>query len=272
MNASRSIALALALSALAAPLAGQTIRGRVVDAASGEVVPQARVAVLGPGGRAAARVRVEQDGAFVLALRAAGAYRLQGERAGYQPATSAELDVGEGETVEVELRLSAQPTTLEPLTVTARRGPQRSGFLERSGFYRRAERGGGTFLQRQDLERHADLSVAQALDRAPGTTRIRKTDGRDLIIFDRQIPIGRFRDPRSNAQARGRPADEDGALCKPSLFLDGVAIGQADGVNLVQLGQVEAVELYQGPAWVPPEYGGTRAGCGVIVIWTRREA
>ena len=32
---------------------------------------------------------------------------------------------------------------------------------------------------------------------------------------------------------------------------------------------IEALEIYTGPADVPGEYAGRNAGCGVIVIWTR---
>ena len=35
-------------------------------------------------------------------------------------------------------------------------------------------------------------------------------------------------------------------------------------------GEVEAIEAYDSPASMPAEFGGSRAGCGVIVIWTRR--
>jgi hypothetical protein len=33
--------------------------------------------------------------------------------------------------------------------------------------------------------------------------------------------------------------------------------------------EVEAIEAYDGPAVLPPEFGGYDARCGVIIIWTR---
>jgi hypothetical protein len=33
--------------------------------------------------------------------------------------------------------------------------------------------------------------------------------------------------------------------------------------------EVEAIEAYDGPAVLPPEFGGYDARCGVLVIWTR---
>ena len=38
--------------------------------------------------------------------------------------------------------------------------------------------------------------------------------------------------------------------------------------DFVQPSEVEAIEVYTGPAETPPEYEAT-GGCGAIVIWTR---
>jgi hypothetical protein len=40
--------------------------------------------------------------------------------------------------------------------------------------------------------------------------------------------------------------------------------------DLVPASDVAAVEVYRSPAEVPPEFNGPNAGCGVVVIWTRR--
>ncbi|HEV2126043.1 MAG TPA: hypothetical protein VGW38_25075, partial [Chloroflexota bacterium] len=64
MLASRLAILALLYLALAAPLAGQTIQGRVLDAASGEAVAQASVTVLGSNQRPVGRTRAGADGSF----------------------------------------------------------------------------------------------------------------------------------------------------------------------------------------------------------------
>jgi hypothetical protein len=33
---------------------------------------------------------------------------------------------------------------------------------------------------------------------------------------------------------------------------------------------LDAVEVYRSAAEVPVEYGGSNAGCGVILLWSRR--
>jgi hypothetical protein len=40
--------------------------------------------------------------------------------------------------------------------------------------------------------------------------------------------------------------------------------------DYVMPNEVEAIEAYDSPGSLPADFGGSRAGCGVIVIWTRR--
>jgi metal-sulfur cluster biosynthetic enzyme len=40
-------------------------------------------------------------------------------------------------------------------------------------------------------------------------------------------------------------------------------------VNIVQLGAIEAIEVYTSAAQVPIKYNQTSGGCGVMLIWTR---
>jgi hypothetical protein len=85
----RILALLPLVGMLAAPLSAQVVRGKVLDAASGEPVPQAEVTATSLEGRGAGRARTGADGAFILDLRAPGTFRLRAERAGYRPTTTA---------------------------------------------------------------------------------------------------------------------------------------------------------------------------------------
>lgn len=64
--------------------------------------------------------------------------------------------------------------------------------------------------------------------------------------------------------------------CPPAVYVDRMYVGggmneEPAGIDgLVIPTEVEAVEVYEGPASLPAEFGGSRAGCGVVVIWTRR--
>ena len=79
----------------------------------------------------------------------------------------------------------------------------------------------------------------------------------------------------------GRRRAIDGTLnCYMQFYLDGIAIGRGGvaGVSPISpvstgmfpLSSVEKVEVYRSAAEVPPEYGGASAGCGVVLIWSRR--
>jgi hypothetical protein len=40
--------------------------------------------------------------------------------------------------------------------------------------------------------------------------------------------------------------------------------------DVVFAGDVLAIEIFRTPAEIPSEFNGPNAGCGVIVLWTRR--
>lgn len=242
------LAAALAVS-VATPLAAQTVRGRVIDASTGEGVPQAVVAaVTAEGNRRAGRTRTDATGAFSMPMRA-GRFRLQVDRTGYLQTLTEAMPVAAAETIAVELSVSAAPLTIAPLRVTARVEPPRRRSLELNGFYQRERLGIGRFVRREELEQHKDFSLALALSRVPGTI-IQYVRTKQYIYF-----------PRSN--------------CRPWVYLDGVrmTIDRHLDINaVVSPTQIEAMEVYIGPAEVPPEWAAGRGACGVVLIWTKHEA
>ncbi|HEX8361767.1 MAG TPA: carboxypeptidase-like regulatory domain-containing protein, partial [Longimicrobium sp.] len=177
------------LCALPAALEAQSIHGRVLDAASGEAVPEATVQVTGAD-RQAVRTRARADGGFTLPLKGPGTYRVRVERTGYAPATSQEVEIAAGEAVQVEMRISAQPLTLAPLTVVGRQAPRRIASLEPTGFYNREARGHGRFLKREDLERRRGNRLVNILDEVPGVRLYRDRRGNEYVTFDRAQASG----------------------------------------------------------------------------------
>jgi hypothetical protein len=245
----RALFLLPLLSALAAPLTAQVVRGKVLDAATGDPVPQAEVTASTTEGRGAGRTRAGADGSFSLELRAAGTFRLRAERAGYRPTVTDTLQVDARVTLEVEIRLSATAVAIEPLRVTARVEPPHRRNLELNGFYERERRGIGRFVRREEIERHGDFTLAQTLSRIPGT-QIQYVRVHQYIFF-----------PRSG--------------CRPWVFLDGsrMVVDASNDINsIVSPNQVEAIEVFVGPSEVPAEYAAGRGACGVVLIWTKHEA
>ena len=244
----RTLAVAGILALLATPLAAQTIRGRVVDARTGEGVPQAAVVALTAGNRRAGQARTGADGKFSLPVRAPGEMRLRVDRTGYRQTLTDLMPVAARETIDVEVSVSAAPLTIAPLRVTARVEPPRRRSLEMSGFYDREKRGFGRFLRREEIERHGDHNLANALTRVPGVA-IRYVRVREYIYFTRYG-------------------------CSPHVYLDGsrmIVDAHSDINSIVSTFQIEAIEVYQSPVEIPVEYNRGRDACGVVLIWTKHE-
>ena len=244
----RIASIAGILALLATPLAAQTIRGRVVDARTGEGVAEAAVSALTDGGRRAGRARTGSDGKFSLPVRTAGSMRLRVERTGYRETLTAAMPVAARETIDVEVSVSAAPLTIAPLRVTARVEPPRRRNLVLNGFYDRERRGFGRFVRREEIERHGDYNLVNVLSRVTGVA-VHYVGVRQYIYFRRY-------------------------RCTPHFYLDGMrmTVGRGEDVNsFVSTFQIEAIEVYQSPVEIPPEYNVGRT-CGAILIWTKHEA
>lgn len=240
------LAAALLALASAAPAAAQTIRGKVIDAASSAAIPEATVAVLDARDRTIARMRTVEDGWFELQVREPGTYRLRVQRIGYTTTTSQPLDLGYREVVTVDMKISNTELALEPLTVTARRQPPRLQALERNGFYDRERQGFGSFLVREDMARAREMS--DALRSLPGVRAIPTANNKYQIVMSRA-----------------------GGQCNPRILIDNVPVPGGQVIDdVIDPMDVEAVEVYRGSAQVPVMWGGSGGGaCGVIAIWTR---
>jgi hypothetical protein len=264
MSIVRPLVLLAACALAATPLAAQTVRGRVLDAASGEGIAAAEVQALTLEGRDAGRARTAADGSFQFALRAAGTVRIQAQRTGYRTTLTDTLPVAPREAVEVEVRLSTAAVAIEPLRVTARVEPPKRRNLELDGFYERERMGIGKYVRREEIESRPTMNLAQVLARVQGTA-IQYRGSKQYIYFPRN---GR---PRLDPSLRGPPQN----VCLPRLYVDGSRVtydANNDINSVVNPGQVEAIEVFRGPSEIPVQYNDSNSMCGVILIWTRHEA
>ncbi len=233
--------LAAAVLAACAPGRAQVVQGRVLAAGADScAVPAARVRLLPSGaGAAPVETRTDSTGGFALRAPIRGTYRLAAARVGFRDAVSAELTLGDGDTLDVRFRLSPDTVLLEPLTVlgTSRRRPPAI-----RDFYRRAESEGfGWFLTRAGIEQRAPVRTTDVLLGAPGL---------------RVLP------GRSGGVIQGRGG------CVPAVFLDGLRIGPGTIDQWTMPRELEGIEVYS-TGGAPPEFGGRGAGCAVVLLWTR---
>lgn len=247
------------LLAAAQPLAAQTVRGVLLEDASGQPIVAATVSLLLGNGKADAHVSTDTTGAFVFEIDAPGAYRLKAERIGYRTATTDTFSIHPGELVEVTLRLAPDAVALAPLTVTARSYPP-SPYLTNAGFYDRRKLGIGMFLTRAEIARRNTHRFSDVLRSVAG------------IRVDPAGPGGRSRARSSRSLGR----------CQPLLVLDGVVTTVGGGRSMfrnpdvplddvLDPADIEGLEIYRGSSEVPTQFNISTADCGAILVWTRRK-
>lgn len=188
--------------------------------------------------------RTDDSGVFVLRDVPLGRHDLGVRRLGFDPRTlGIEVAAAQIEPLIVVLRMQA--VMLPGLTVSEREMRRRISIED---FYRRRARGPGTFVTRDDIEaRHAGR-VSDALRGVPG------------LQFVRVRGVTGVRFVSSAIQRRD---------CVPQVWLDGTRVDNVE-VDELPVGDVEGIELYQGPSTTPMQFSqGAISSCGTIVIWSR---
>lgn len=260
MSALRPLAIA-ALAAAPLLLAAPRARAQGAPAGAAEALPaQVEGVVRGPGGAVVAgaevlvtpatpsggglvvarRLYTADDGVFRVGNLPPGGATVAVRRMGYRPAS---LPVTLP-TARLEIALEPVPQKLATVVVRERtRGPY-TGWMRH--FNRRRDAGFGRFISRADIERQNPMITTDLLRTVPGV----------------QIRGG----------AGGNSVRIRNATCPPFIWIDG-APATAGYIDLDAFSPmtVEGLEVYSGPATVPPELRGPRGEdrCGVIALWSR---
>lgn len=233
-----ALGLPLALLVLATPATAQIVTGRVIDASDDEPIDGVEISLLDTLDATRSQVVSNANGEFMIVFNAPGEYLLRATRIGYATAETRPIPIGEGEVVEVELRLDVEAVELEPLSVVARR-PETQRERDLRGYHERIERYG---------------------ERQVGPTQIYTREV--LANWDAYSLEELF-----GSYLLWRPYGSD---CSPEVFLDGRRmygpfLGDAGSMSV---SNIEGIELYAGSGpkgsrfWDPD-------GCGVILVWTR---
>ena len=234
-----------------AALQAQRVEGEVRDA-DDRPITRAEIALLDAERHAVATTVSDDRGAFELAADTAGSYYLRVRRIGYRTVGGGPYRLTRGSSLEtlVVMHPSAVPAGTVQVAVNAR-----VARLEAVGYYHRKAAGFGHFLERDDILEAVPMDLTDALRRLPG-----------VRVFD--APPGQLGPGLLLSGGRG--------FCRPTVYLDGSMVAQGGGgrKNPVRPDlwvipeDVEAVELYTGPASVPGQFQAL-ASCGVMLIWTR---
>jgi hypothetical protein len=225
--------------------------GRVTDVANGDPLVGARVRL--PG--VYLDGLTDQEGRFVFGQVPPGRHAVEFSNLGYATRVDT-ITVTGGLTSDARVAMAVDPVRLEPIEVVVER---REVALETAGFYRRREFAtGGDFIDRKTIE---DQNPVEMVD------IFRRLNGVEFRLADPFNPLTRA------VILRG--GKRENPPCYPSVYLDGVLVHLAGGGpamlnQLVVPDQIAGMEIYQGGASTPLEYGGTNASCGAVVLWTRQ--
>jgi hypothetical protein len=258
-------ALVLAL-ACAGPVSAQTVRGRVVDAGTGEPMESVRVELLAARGSAVSSSVTDGDGGFVVGSRVAGSFRLRASHLGYAEVV-VEVQLHEREEITVDLRLAVSALALTPLTVTARRrDPRHDASYEGM------------------LARHELFPLV-------GSERVVRFDDPELAGAGRVTDVLQWMTPRQFNASAGNPerGPREGAgmgqtgrpLCAV-VFWEGELVNDPTMAGLYLTDpmavHLEAVEFYRYWAEAPMDYRQVPVymfldniyNCSVVALWGRR--
>lgn len=216
----------------------QIITGKVLDARTDDPIEAMDVIVRNLAGESVGRTLSDEEGRFGLRVDQPGLYRVAVSRFGYDSTATANLAVSPEQNLYVEVRVQPAAFGLDPITVTA---PRMLPYLESTGFYERQKRGLGSFLGPKDLARIPGAFPTQYLRRVAG-----------LSVTRGQIRI------------RGVTMGS----CSPKIVLDYMEVRGVRLDDIVRANEIEAIEVYKGPATVPPQWRDA-ATCGVIAVWTK---
>jgi hypothetical protein len=222
------------------PLASTTLVGSVRDSA-GRAVPGAELRIAGRDVLA----RTNDAGGFRIAAAPVGKMTIAVRRMGFAP-LSTDVTLRAGRIDSLVVSLVAVATDLPGVVVEDEATLRSKKWL--AGFWERRSRGFGSYMTRSEIEaRHANNFVDVV--RMVPSTAITYVNGRQAIRF------------------RRFPGLRD---CPPQYWLDGQRVEQASPDEFTPE-DVEAIEIYPGPATVPVQFAprpNTNV-CGAIIIWTR---
>jgi hypothetical protein len=225
------LALPFAFLLLAVPANAQIVAGRVIDAGNDEPLGGVTLTLLDALAETSRSFVSNDAGEFIIAITAPGNYVLRASRIGYATVETPPIEIGEGEVVEVEVRLDVEAVQLEPLTVVVRR-PETQLERDLRGYFERAEAFGEPRL---------------------GATQIYTRES--LQQWDAWSLEDLFRD-----FLHWRPR------CTPKLFLDGRR--SSEDLSMMSVFLIEGIELYAGSGPKNSRFWDPQ-GCGVILVWRR---
>jgi hypothetical protein len=257
------ISLLLGVPSLAAQSA---MSGTVREDGSGRPLLGVEVILEGTG-RAATTA---ENGRYLLSGLTPGRTTVVFRMVGYLPVRVPVLLVA-GDTLRANATLIASEVVLDPIVVEGK--PSTVGVgMGREAFDERRRLGFGRFYDSATLRESEHLRLDDLLRRQGGVAVVQQdVEGdRKWIAFhpSRRGPGGDL-NCAMQVYHNGVKVGVGGILNKAMTRAQGRVVDPPD-LRMFDLSSLHAVEVYRSAAQVPQEYGGSTAGCGVILLWSRQ--
>jgi carboxypeptidase family protein/TonB-dependent receptor-like protein len=227
---------------------GGTVDGIVSDTALAPL-DNASISILG----SAIRVVTGANGRFRLTQLSPASYVIFVRRLGFR-LVSATIQIADADTVRLAFALQPAVTTLDATIITARHvSPRLAEFEERREFA--LKNGGGQFMTADEIDKRNTVFATELIRTFHGIQ----------VGFAQTLGGG-----RGPIAMTGRAAGSVNLACRPAVWLDGVLLqGPVNLDGLPSPKAIAGIEVYPGPAEVPPRYTAGGMSCGAILIWTR---
>lgn len=181
------------------------------------------------------------------------------------------LDLAVGDTVVREFDLAPALPALDTVSVRAQRLLSAVTLGKMAGYVNRRAQHIGRAIDSTTLQRENYRDLGDIL-RAHLPIHLLVTEGGSYVASTRGMVSGSEFQPSGDSTDKQRGATP---ACYAQVWVNGMRLyspakdAPLFDVNSIPVTGLQAVEFFPGPAETPPEYGGTGASCGTLLIWTR---
>ena len=246
----RLAALLAASLLLTGTAAAQSVRGRVVEVPGDRPIADAQVVLWSDSTSAVGTTRTDSTGTFVVHAPALGTYYIIVRKFGFMGGQTNPLPLLQAQEYEIVIKTPKVAPLLAGVRVIGRGGRPGDEFLQ--GFEDRRRAGFGQFLTSEEIDKRNAPQIAELL---------RGMSGVDVAPG----PLGRY----LITSTRGGRSLQNSA-CLMDLFIDGWPTDEESLQRTIRPMDLEAIEVYSGPATVPSQFKKALSGsCGAVLFWTR---
>jgi hypothetical protein len=213
-----------------------TLRGQVLDSETGNPLAGATVRI----GNDTASFETDSVGLFLITGLRGGTTDIRIQLIGYEEGLF-RMRLPDAGVVERSFSIDFNGFMLPEVVVLARAEILQPRYID---FERRRQRKLGAFVRWDDIKKAGYNTIGDALRMVRGV-RIQC----DQSAFECYAVMTRTPN------------------CHPTWYIDGIQVNSFQENTPIR--DIYGLEVYRGTGEIPAEFGGSAAGCGVIVVWTK---